>query len=461
MNAQKLLEKYVTTKDVLELGHVQKLNHVNCSSMVPFSVFPGYIAEYPEIVIRALIELYEEYNREFAHLAKKNAEWETDYQHCFLNGMSINFGVQIDMVGLPQGFLSVCDSMPYEEVRETLRAKIFEIENSLAMYHYLQELFCRGEKPSYFKFHFRNFLNDLRIRFGKKIALLAVTEEKYFAMKEMEFGKKPNEILTDEEVQELSGFDTFLGPEAFSKHVTRNNGCEYLLYVRSSHPVAKLKKPGIEVHSSLLNSRTMRRVIKAHSLTFNIDPVDHPFNRRINDTKEYMEPMGMAFEISALEDLFSKELVEHMGNTGHYGDFKGRRLSKEFENFLTKFGVDASGVASGEIHLRAKPLKESYGCYGHLVGPLTKGRFRSDIRSNLVQRGKYVIQPEMPVPQVHNTSDGVTYAYIDRNFFTITNGAPVFIGGFRGFMPTDSQEGKKRRIHGNSATVWGEVLPLK
>lgn len=456
---QALLERCVTGTETVNLGPAVKSGHVN-SSMGPFKVFSGCLTQYPKIVIRALTELYTEYNEMFTPLAEKNAEWKTDYQHCFLDGTSVNFGVQIDMVGLPQDFLDACDSMSYEEVRETLRTKIFEIENSLAMYHLLQDLFSRSGEASYFKFHFRNFLDDLRVRFGKKVALLAVTEQKYTAMKESEFGKAPDEPLSDEEVYKLSGFDTFLGPKTFREHVKKNNGCQYSLYVRSSHPITKLKKPETEVHNPLLNDPVMRRLIKANCLTFNIDPVEHPFERRINDTKEYMSPMGMAFEISKLEDMFSQELNEFMKSKKNYGDFKGRRLSAKFAEFLTHFDVDPAMVASGEVHLRAKPLKEAYGCYGHLVGPLTKGRFRSDLRENLTQRGKYVIQPEMIIPKIHNISDGITYAYIDRNFFTMTNGTPVFIGGFRAFMPVESQEGKKQRIHGNGATVWGEVLPL-
>lgn len=433
-----LLDRHVEKASTAALGPVVTRADIR-SSMGPFHVLPEYTTVYPEVVISALRELYREYNRAFTPLVEANREWESDYQYCMADdGSPLNCAVQIDMVGLPQAFLDAVATMTLEEIREILRGRIFEIENSVAVYQLLEGFFSRDGQDSFFKGRFRSALADLKRRFGKPIALLAVTDQKYGAMKASEFGRGVEEALSDTEVEELSGFDRFFGPDEFQKYLASNGGrCDYLLYARTSDPVAKLKKPEMVVEHPLLGNLEMRRIIKANALTFNVDAPDWPTGdyRRINDTKGYMSRMGMAFPIASEWDLFSQEFVK----------------------YLLAQGVDYQAVAVGKAAIRCKPAKGTYGCYGHVSGTITDGHFRGELRRNMRRRGRYVVQLEMGTPIITNTRDGMTYTYIDRNFFGIVYGGPQFLGGFRSLMPLDSVEAKKGRNHGNVDTVTAEI----
>lgn len=454
-----ILDRYTGSVDCRNMG-ISTSRQLQ-SSVGACSVFPGHVVTYPDVVVRALASLYTEYNAAFAPLFDHNRESDTDYRHAVLEGTPVNFGVQIDMVGLPEEFLVAVANMPEHVVREALRKRIFEIENSLAMYQLLEQLHPRDGRDSYFKVRFRGLLTSLRKRVGMPIALLAVTHEKYQAMKESEFGFINGVPVPDDVVAELSGFDAFFGPDQFREHLARNGGkCGYALYVRSSDPVAKLKDPRVVVDHPLLGDPTMRRVIKAHSVTFNVDdPLWQPGDwRRINDTKGYMAPMGMAFQIGNPADILSVDFAAHLLAGRRYEDFRGeQRLSHAFTGYLATHGINPDDVVTGRVSLRAKPLQCTFGCYGHVAGPLTSGEFRSELRRNMKQRGGYVVQPEMQVPRVLNIDDGVTYAYIDRNFMGCMRGRPVFLAGVRMLMPIDSTEAKRGRIHGNARAVMAEI----
>ena len=457
--ALSLLDRHTNIPMTAVLGPAMKREDIR-SSMSPFFVFPAYKIAYPEVVISALQELYVEYNRAFIPLIEANREWDTDYQYCIQDGTPVNCAIQIDMAGLPQGFLDMAAGLPPDVVREMLRRRIFEIENSVAVYQLLERIFSSNNQDSFFKSRFRATLNNIRKRLKKPIALLAVTRQKYHAMMESELGKQGGEALSETEVKERLGFDRFFGPEDFQQYVAEHNGrCDYLLYARTSDPIEKLKNPDVKVDHPLLGNPEMRRIIKAHSLTLNIDAPDMDSVRKINDTKEYQSRMNMAFAIHAEADLFSLECAEHLFKGKSYEDFSGiNRLSDKFMTYLKHQWLDPADVESGRTALRCKPMKCAYGCYGHLVGSLKDSRFRSGLRRNLRQRGGgYVIQPEMNVPRIVNNTDGTEYAYIDRNFFSFTNGRTRFLGGFRTLMPLNSTEAQNSRIHGNSSTVLAEI----
>lgn len=202
----------------------------------------------------------------------------------------------------------------------------------------------------------------------------------------------------------------------------------------------------------------MRWIIKAQALTINIDAPLMAYAERINDTKEYMLSMNMAFRVNDFTDIVTPGLMAHMERGHAYADYSRERLSHGFTEYIHTQGFDIAKVESGEIMLRAKPMKGTYGCYGHVSGSLTDIKFRNSLKSNLRKRGPYVLQPEMRVPVVINTTDGQRYTYIDRNFFACTGGHVRFLGGFRTLMPMDSVEAKKGRIHGNDSTIWAEIL---
>lgn len=407
------------TEQTAKLGNVVTRTDIK-SSLGPFKFLPDYKIRYPETVIKALGELYHEYNTAFSPLVEANREWPEDYRYSRLTGnIPINFAVQIDMVGLTQEFLDAAPRMNADDIREVLRHQIFEIENSLAMYTLLEGGFSRPDWVSFFKGRWRKTLAKLHKRLGKPIALLAVTYEKYAAMRETEFGRREGETLSDAEVQELSGFDCLMGPAGFREHLMNNGGkCAYMLYARTSDPVTKLKDPKIQIEHPLLADPEMRRIIKAHALTLNVDdPAWSPWDlRRINDTKAYMPTLGMASVI------LNEQQVRQ------------------------------------DVHLRAKPMHGHYGCYGHVTGTIMEAKFRQELRRNIQLRGPYLTQPEMKISTITNASDGASFAFIDRIFLASMGGKPELLGGFRDMMPLDSTEAKAGRIHGNGSAVWAEII---
>src|SRR3989339_301662 len=423
------------------------------SSLSPFFTFPSIRVEYPKVVTEALTILYREYNRAFENLVDLNREHPEDYKYCISSEGCTNYIVQIDMQGLNHQHLKVLAGMSVQEVCKILRKRIFELENSWAHYGPLAQI-CSNGVESFYAQKTRVLLDSLRKKFNMPIALLAVTEQKYIAMRETEFGKFGSDPLSDEEVFRISGFNKFFGPEDFLRHINENGGCKYLLYCRTSDPIDKLKQPDMAVKHPLLEDPEIRRIIKAHSLTFNVDDPILPIGdvRRINDTKRYMATMDMAFPILSEKDLLSSGLVEHLENGKPYSEFSGNRISVEFGQFLTSVGVDPDKVASGEQTLRAKPIQGTFGCYGHLTGLLSDKRFRKMLRSNLRERGPYIIQPELEAPKVFNTDDEQEYAFIDRVFVGTVDGIPTWMGGHREFLALTTTEAQNGRLHGNSDT---------
>src|SRR5262249_29827065 len=226
------------------------------SSLAPFLIAPEYKIKYSDGLLRALTRLYVEYNEAFSSLVALNREWESDYQHVAdPNSRALNFAVQIDMAAADTEFLQAAE----DELFPELRKRIFEIDNSLAMYQLLERLFP-PDGHSYFRRRWRAALDSLREQRGRPIALLAVTDEKYHDMLASEFGKKAGEGLTDDEVLGFSGFNTFWGPKQFLDHLADHRGeCAYLLYVRASDPIQKLRRPEECIEHPLLSDNDLRR----------------------------------------------------------------------------------------------------------------------------------------------------------------------------------------------------------
>ncbi len=481
---QRPLVQLTEEPTVTNLGPVMQRTDIK-SSMGPFHFYPEYGVQYPEVVTQALSNLYAEYNQAFAPIVEANREWDTDYQYATdQTGMPVNSFVQIDMVGLPDSFLAHAQNASVEEMTEALRGNIFEYENSLAMYQLLERVFSQDGQPSNFDTQFRASLDVLRQTHGKPIALLAVTEQKHKAMRESEFGKMDGEELHDAEVMELSGFDRLFGPEDFQEHVMQNGGeSEYLLYVRSSDPVVKLKDPTVAVQSELLSDDDMRRIIKAHAITFNVDNpnwgVGDP--RKINDTKAWMEAVGMAHNVHDSTSLYSAEFLDYIRRNGleiesvvngggtqsnkkklsdlfvAFSNGNGQLLADPFINHLQARGINPDMVASGNTNVRFKPMQSSYGAYGHCWGPVNRYRTFNAVATEIKHRGPYVAQPEMKIPQIIDEQTGEVFNIIDRNFMANVGGQFVSMGGFRSMMPAESIEAKKGRNHGSVFTRWAEI----
>jgi hypothetical protein len=309
------------------------------------------------------------------------------------------------------------------------------------MYQLLQRAFAHSEDPTVCAIRFRRALEDLRQQNRRAVVLLAVTDEKFESIRGCEFGVQPGESLSADEVRELSGFDDLYGPEDLKRHLAENNGeCKHLLYVRSSDPQSKLRDPGRNGMQSLLDDPELRTIIRANSITLNIDGPEQVGAARINDTKAYLQPMRMGIVVGSPEDLVAASGA----------------LNIDFERHLLDRGIEPELVVSGKAKLRAKPLRGTYGCYGHSSGPLN-AKFRAQLRKDIQARGEYVIQPELPTPTLRNISDGQTYTYIDRVVLSCTAGKVQFVGGMRTLMLSDALEAKKGRIHGSHESVFQEI----
>lgn len=431
------------------------------STRAPFHAFPGYKVTYPPVVIKALGLLFMEFNRTLTPLVEANAEWDTDYGYCTVGGYHRSGWVQIDAVGLTDELLHDLAHRDLGYVVEVLRRLIYEVENSLAMYPLLRELF----PDSPFKGRFQASLEQVSARHGMPVALLAVTQEKYADMMRTEFGREPGDPLSDAEVQRLTGFDTFFGPERFADYVaSRNGGCGHLLYVRSSPPPEELKRPNKKVAQPLLGDPEMRRLIRQFSLTPNIDLPGAPSSKSINDTKLYMGPMGMAFHVSNFAELVADGLERHLASSGTIEDFAekyGTPFSPNFAQFLRDHGVEESYILSGVAPLHAKPGGEAFGCFGHCGGVISDRGFRDDLRNGLKRRAvPYVVQPHFPPALLVENKHGRRFLFGDRLFLYHgpDDAQPEFLGGFRCMTPEDSEEGKKGHIHGGKDTRWGSIV---
>jgi hypothetical protein len=447
---------------VADLGEVELNDNLGIGIPDP-KLFRDYRVFYPSTVVEALANLFKEYNAQFQSLADANSETDQSYRYNYQQGSTINHFVQIDMMGLPEPFLAHATDASVDAVEAVLRSRVFEIENSIAAYHLLGNIFnTETDTVSLFDHEFRKRLAELRDQYKKPIALLAVTQEKYDSMLSFEFGKNPGEELTNEEVMMKTGFDVFMGPKEFLDHLEQNQGeSGYLLYVRASAPTERLKDPRIRVDNPLLSDARVRQVIQENSLTFNIDDPEGCFDRKINDTKAYLVPMQMAYKIDSFADLLHPDFIEYMNTKrATWEGYQGStRLAPGFAHYLESRGVSISDVEDGTVMLRAKPEKEAYGCYGHARGSISNRKFKGEVRKGIERRGSYVVQPEMEMPSIKNTFDDTQFTYVDRNFFAMTDRGPVFMGGFRAMMSVDSREAKNGRIHGSPETIWAEILP--
>lgn len=382
---------------------------------------------FPHTVTQALCQIHAQVNGVMHNLVRQQSQAKTDYRHCRF-GKKNKFGnwiTQIDMQGLTDEGLRRLGELSISEVASELRQRIFEVEDSWAMYGILRSVFARGAEPSFYGRKTQELLDFIRVKYQKPIALLAVTKQKYHAMKAEEFGKDPHEPLSDQEIQAISGFDTLWGPEQFLAHVKENAGqCQYLLYIRPSDPVDKLRNPGLAVEHPLLLDPDLRATIRANALTLNIDDPGDVNAIKLNDTKAYLQPLNMGVQVDSMDDL-------------------------------ARFRQMAAYCLPG-VTMRAKPLQGAYGCYGHVRGSVDSSKFFGKVRKEMKKRGAYLLQKELPAPKA--VINGASYAYIDRVFVGMINDEPTWMGGHRELLPLDSQEAQSGRLHGNVSAIFKEII---
>jgi hypothetical protein len=217
-----------------------------------------------------------------------------------------------------------------------------------------------------------------------------------------------------------------------------------LFYVRPSLSSEALKKKG-KRPPGILNDKNMRRVIRAHAITPNVDNPDSDWSMRLNDSKAPQGPMGLALFVTQ-ENLGTKSKFE-----------------AQLREFLLRRGFSEEDINAEEIVLRVKPGIDSYGGYGQSERKNHKQLY--DVMVNeLKKNNPLVLQPDMPTPRLRNLCNGededVVYKYIHRIFVSDPAIGGLFIGGMQNLMPQTSREldGRLERIHGNASAVWRPVV---
>ena len=391
-----------------------------------------HTSQYPEIVKEAIAMIVKEYNQVMGKLITGAKENETDYKYC-LNpetGDATPLGLQVDMIPLPPQFLASCANGDFtlEEIRQAIKYSIFEIENSLGRTNLLE-----GVSPN-FRQNMRQSLQALRDKHGKEIILLTPTQAKYNGILATELGHTSKEPITPEQVREILGFDGIVGPDNFDPEKLKN----VLLYVRASLPIADLRKPGSVVEESLFANDDIREYVRARTITPNVDNPNGAEDAKLNDTKAYMtmENMGMGVKCNSYDDLY-----------------KDGAFTDQFLQYLANCEVNPEDVLAGNVEIRVKPLKDSYGCYGQLKGCITDSKFRKKLNKAINERGTYLAQVEMTTMTVQDSNTEVSYIGADRNFVFRKGDEKTTFTGFRNLIPLDSAEGKKGNAHGGSEMV--------
>lgn len=413
-------------------------------------MFEGGTTQYPDKVKQALIEIVQEYNIQFGKLLESTRKDPEEYKYCDGDQFPTSLGLQIDMVALPPEVLEYCsqDETSLQEIVVFLKRHIFEIENNLAGYNFL------GAMCPQFTENLKTSIQKYREASGKKVYLLATTLEKYDSIKVGEFGQEDLEQIKDS-ILEQTGFDGLIGPEQFQQMV--ESGQEPpLFYTRCSLDTSELRNPGkSDTAPSLLDNPKYVELIRQNTITPNVDYPDSEV--KTNDTKQYMEGMGLGYNANSIEDILDPEFVHFLSNSSNL-PVTPEILNPKFVEFCRTRNIDPQKILDGEVELRAKPLQESYGCYGHLTQMKLGKKFAKKLTKEIKKRGPYVIQPELDIMKVTNKAESKKYLVIDRNFVMVdSDGEYKFVCGFRSYSPADSEEAKKNNVHGNRQTVYSIV----
>lgn len=408
------------------------------SKIEQFQSVPEYETKLPKIICDVVGELADEYDHAFSSkLMPGHVEAETDYQHTLTddNRYSSLF-YQIDMAGLPQNFLDDAANGVFtrEVLKQILSYRIFEFEDSIAMYSLLRGIHSRLDRSgvptelSGFASEFDQVIADtVRRRQIGSIVVGAVTMEKYVALLAMELGVDPGDARRRDRgfIKAATGFDGYVDPDTL-RHSIEDN----LLYARTSAPIEAQKNPKLYDSSGIavLADDRIRAGLRAAALTLNIDSPHGGTN--INDTKAAM-PFVSPFSVAVTAENF--------------GDLQPDEIAE-------RFGMDQTGK------VRVKPM-EAYGAYRHqtasLKGVLTHG---SRLHSQVNEFGPYILQPEVPGANI--VTEHGSFGFIDRVFVAKDHSDKFrVIGGFRNLLPTDNDQAKKNTFHGNGGAVWGSLTP--
>ena len=308
-------EDDIVEPDVMDLGPKKKLEPRYVGDKSPFALRELSV-EYPKALNEAYEILAEEHDAAFMRIVEKYKEWTTDYQFA-----KNSFGFQIDGRAFSERFLKyVADKKP-EDIAKFLKiAVVFEVENNIAAYDLNSRLWPYGTRNE----TWHGGLEGVRGKTGKKIALLASSEEKYNALLRSELGLEPEDNLpSEEEIRLRTGFDAVWGPEQLIGHFNNQRDkvvdgvvdSDYLFFGRTSRTTEWLKDPNhTVVKEPFLEDPILRRYVRAFAITHNFDnPALSLGDPRIfTDTKAALCAIGGAYRVTGLQDIYSQEFLDFL-----------------------------------------------------------------------------------------------------------------------------------------------------
>lgn len=466
----KSYEQSIATHQIADIGEAIKVTPMYSGETPPLAL-REYKVQYPKSLIEGYKIACEQYDQQFMRLVGEHKIWATDYQYA-----PFTLAFQVDGPAYPEAFLNQAEFMSPNVLAEFITKRVFEFEANIAAYGLNGRLWPDGTTNQ----TWHAALEIVRQRTGKKVAVLAGTEEKLDEMVTYEMGVTRDQLTSDEAVRSKTGFDAFLGPNDLVSLYEQNQGndCLYVFFGRTSRPKSWLRDPSSQIDEGFLANPKILKYVRAHAITHNFDDPTLPNTDPaiIMDTKEALVLVGAAYRVAEPSDIYSRELLQYLADNGIGVDEivegtlspgKKNELGKIFPKFPSKSllseslvshlrarGSNPALVASGEQKIRAKPLKQHYGIYGHEVDSINRSRFLNKLMEQVKLRGRYIIQPEFSnLHIVDNASPHESYVAIDRVFFVRgADGQLHPMESCRSLMPSKSDEGKKNNVHEGSRT---------
>lgn len=471
----KSYEQSIATPQIADIGEAIQVAPMYSDEAPPLAL-REYKVHYPKSLIEGYKIACEQYDQQFMRLVNRHTIWATDYQYA-----PFTLAFQVDGPAYPEAFLKQAEFISPSVLAEFITKRVFEFEANIAAYGLNGRLWPDGTTNQ----TWHAALEAVRQRTGKKVAVLAGTEQKLDEMIMYEMGITRDQITSGEVVQAMTGFDSFLGPNdlisLYQKY--KGNDCPYVFFGRTSRPKSWLRNPSNQVDEGFLAHPEILRYVRAHAITHNFDDptlpnTDHAI---IMDTKEALVLAGAAYPVTQPCDIYSQEFLQCLANNGISVDEivegtlspgKKNKLGGIFLNFpsesllseslvshLQARGSNPALVASGEQKVRAKPLKQHYGIYGHQVGSINRAKFLNKLMEQVKLRGGYIIQPEFSNLHIVDSANPLeSYVAIDRVFFVRgADGQLHSMESCRSLMPAQSYEGKKNNVHEGSHTKCARI----
>lgn len=471
----KYYEQTIATPQVVDIGPATLVTPMYEGETPPLAL-REYRVHYPSSLVEAYKIACGKYDKQFMQLVESHKAWGSDYQYA-----PFTLAFQVDGPSYSDEFLKQAAFMSPSVLAEFITKRVFEFEANIAAYGLNSRLWPDGTTNQ----TWHTVLEVVRQRTGKNVAVLAGTEQKLDEMIKYEMGINRDQLTSDEAVRAMTGFDAFLGPSDLVSLYKQNQGidCPYVFFGRTSRPKSWLRNPDSQIDEGFLANTEILRYVRAHAITHNFDDptlrINHP--SIIMDTKEALVLAGAAYSVTQPSDIYSQEFLQYLSDNGIDVDEitegslnpgKKNKLGGLFLNFpsanllseslashLQTRGSDPALVASGEQKVRAKPLKQHYGIYGHEVGSINRAKFLNELMEQVRVRGEYIIQPEFAnLHIVDSANPHESYVAIDRVFFVRGADGQLYpMESCRSLMPAQSLEGKKNNVHEGSHTKCARI----